>query len=87
MTIHSQSKAISQPPAVAQASVLRPKFSVVEAAAYLRCSKSFLDKRRLDGNGPAYLKLGRRVVYDIVDLETWAAGNKRQHTAERKGYC
>jgi len=61
------------------------KLSVQETAAYLSVSKSWLDKRRLDGNGPLYLKFGRRVVYDIVDLEKWAAGNKRRHTAESRG--
>jgi len=58
------------------------KLTVKETAAYLAVSKSWLDKRRLDGNGPAYLKLGRRVVYDIVDLENWATSNKRQNTSE-----
>jgi predicted DNA-binding transcriptional regulator AlpA len=61
------------------------KLSVKEAAAYLSLSKSWLDKRRLDGNGPAYLKLGRRVAYDVADLENWAASNKRRHTAEAVG--
>ena len=58
------------------------KLTVKETAAYLAVSTSWLDKRRLDGNGPAYLKLGRRVVYDIIDLETWAASNRRRHTTE-----
>jgi len=61
------------------------KLSVRETAAYLKVSKSWLDKRRLDGNGPAYLKLGRRVVYDVIGLETWAVGHKRRHTAEKHG--
>jgi predicted DNA-binding transcriptional regulator AlpA len=59
------------------------KLSVRETAAYLCVSKSWLDKRRLDGNGPTYLKLGRRVVYDLSDLESWAASNRRHHTSER----
>ena len=58
------------------------KLTIKETATYLAVSKSWLDKRRLDGNGPAYLKLGRRVVYDIIDLENWAASNKRRHTTE-----
>jgi predicted DNA-binding transcriptional regulator AlpA len=58
------------------------KLSVKETAAYLSVSKSWLDKRRLDGNGPTYLKFGRRVVYDIIDLENWAASNRRRHTSE-----
>jgi predicted DNA-binding transcriptional regulator AlpA len=61
------------------------KLTVKETAAYLAVSKSWLDKRRLDGHGPAYLKLGRRVVYDIIDLENWAASNRRRHTSESTG--
>jgi hypothetical protein len=38
------------------------KMSVQETAAYLGISKSFLNKRRLDGTGPIYLKIGRRVL-------------------------
>lgn len=57
------------------------KMSVREAANFLRLSKSFLDKRRLDGTGPEYLKLGRRVVYDARDLESWASNTKRRHTS------
>jgi predicted DNA-binding transcriptional regulator AlpA len=58
------------------------KISVREAAAYLGISKSFLDKKRLHGTGPVYLKIGRRVAYDLGDLEIWVAGQKRRHTSE-----
>jgi predicted DNA-binding transcriptional regulator AlpA len=58
------------------------KLSVREAATYLNVSKSWLDKRRLDGNGPRYLKMARRVAYDLSDLELFAASVKRRHTSE-----
>jgi predicted DNA-binding transcriptional regulator AlpA len=58
------------------------KISVREAAAYLGISKSFLDKKRLDGTGPIYIKISRRVAYDLSDLETWVAAQKRRHTSE-----
>ena len=58
------------------------KISVGEAATYLGISKSFLDKKRLDGSGPIYMKIGRRVTYDLSDLEIWVAGQKRRHTSE-----
>jgi predicted DNA-binding transcriptional regulator AlpA len=58
------------------------KISVRETAAYLGISKSFLDKSRLDGTGPVYLKIGRRVAYDLGDLEIWIASRKRRHTSE-----
>lgn len=60
---------------------LERKLSVQEAAYYLGLSKSFLDKRRLDGTGPAFLRLGRRVVYQRSDLDQWATSNRHQHAA------
>jgi hypothetical protein len=65
-----------------QMELMRTRFNVSEAANLLRVSKSWLDKKRLDGRGPAYHKFGRRVVYDLQDLEVWAAQNKRRHTSE-----
>jgi predicted DNA-binding transcriptional regulator AlpA len=58
------------------------KLRVREAADLLRVSKSWLDKKRVAGGGPPFLQLGRRVVYDMKDLENWAASNRRRHTAE-----
>jgi hypothetical protein len=58
------------------------KFNVLEAASLLRVSKSWLDKKRIEGGGPEYHKFGRRVVYDIRDLENWATRNKRRHTSD-----
>jgi predicted DNA-binding transcriptional regulator AlpA len=60
----------------------RTRFNVSEAASLLRVSKSWLDKKRLDGGGPEFHKFGRRVVYDQRDLDSWAARNKRRHTSE-----
>jgi excisionase family DNA binding protein len=59
------------------------KLSVKEAAAYLGLSVSTLNKMRLNGTGPPYLKLGRRVLYDLRDLEEWTAERKRNHTSEQ----
>jgi hypothetical protein len=56
--------------------------TVAEAARLLRVSKGFLDKRRLTGDGPIYLKIGKRVVYDRAELVNWATSNRRQHTSE-----
>jgi predicted DNA-binding transcriptional regulator AlpA len=56
------------------------KLRVTEAAAFLSVSKSWLDKKRITGDGPAYIKAGRRVVYDLSDLDAWAASNRRHRT-------
>ena len=57
--------------------------SVRHAAAYLGISASTLAKLRLTGKGPQYVKIGRRVLYDPRDLESFAAERKRNHTSEQ----
>jgi hypothetical protein len=58
------------------------RMTVSEAAAYLRRSPSFLNKRRVSGGGPAYLKLGASVLYERRALDQWLAGNVRHSTSE-----
>lgn len=57
------------------------KICVIEAAKRLGISKSWLNKKRVTGGGPPYIKLGRRVVYDVCELEVWAEGRKRTNTS------
>ena len=57
---------------------------VADAACYTGLSKSTLDKLRVYGGGPLYLKLGKRVVYDRVDLDTWLADKKIANTSGAK---
>jgi predicted DNA-binding transcriptional regulator AlpA len=45
-------------------------------------SVSTLEKLRVYGTGPAFYKLGRRVVYRRSDLESWMAACKRNSTSE-----
>jgi hypothetical protein len=51
------------------------------AATYLGLSLSWLDKARLKGCGPAYLKIGGRVIYDVDDLNNFLAQHRRTSTA------
>ena len=61
-----------------------PLLNVAEAAAYLRLGISTLNKMRVTGGGPAFLKLGpRRVVYDMKDLDAWRATRRRLSTSQR----
>ena len=53
-----------------------------QMAAKLGLSASTLAKMRLYGNGPAYSKLGRRVVYDPKDVSEWIEQNRRKSTSE-----
>ncbi|CAN7701148.1 helix-turn-helix transcriptional regulator [Mesorhizobium sp. LjNodule214] len=50
---------------------------VHDAAKYLGLSKSFLDKARCYGGGPAFIKLGASVIYRTDDLDAWVAANLR----------
>lgn len=52
------------------------------AADWLGLSASTLAKLRLTGKGPAYLKLGRRVVYRTDDLEAWIEAHRHMSTSE-----
>jgi predicted DNA-binding transcriptional regulator AlpA len=57
------------------------KLNSPETAEYLGISVSTLSKRRVFGDGPKYLKLGRRVVYDTRDLEAWLDTRRRASTS------
>ena len=52
------------------------------AALYVGLSESTLAKLRLNGNGPVYCKLGRRVVYRLADLEGWLQSRTTRDTSD-----
>jgi hypothetical protein len=52
------------------------------AAQHLRCSVSFLQKARIAGGGPRFLKLGKAVRYRIEDLDDWACARAHGSTSE-----
>jgi predicted DNA-binding transcriptional regulator AlpA len=54
-----------------------------EAARWLGLSGRTLEKHRCSGTGPAYRKLGGRVVYVLTDLEAWIDAGARRSTAHR----
>lgn len=51
------------------------------AAEYLSLSVSTLNKLRLTGGGPEYIKLGKVVVYDLADLDNWLLSKRRRSTS------
>lgn len=59
--------------------------SVNEAAERLGVSVSYLNKMRLTGSGPSFVKLGARVCYDQADLTSWIEGQKRRSTSDVGG--
>jgi Helix-turn-helix domain len=53
-----------------------------EAAEILGLSPRTLEKHRVYGTGPRFLKLGGRVVYKIEDLRSWAERGARSSTSD-----
>lgn len=53
-----------------------------EAAAFLLLSPRTLEKQRVIGGGPKFRKFGRRVVYAIEDLESWANARSCDTTSD-----
>jgi predicted DNA-binding transcriptional regulator AlpA len=52
------------------------------AALLVGLSQSTLAKLRLNGNGPVYCKLGRRVIYRREDLEAWLESRIARDTSD-----
>lgn len=65
---------------------LPPRFlRTPEAARFLGLSGRTLEKHRTYGTGPAYRKLGGRVVYALEDLQSWAARGAVTSTSDPNG--
>jgi predicted DNA-binding transcriptional regulator AlpA len=59
------------------------RVSVGAAATYIGLAKSTLNKMRMTGGGPRFLKLSaRRVVYDTQDLDEWLVSKRRRTTSD-----
>lgn len=65
---------------------LPPRFlRTPEAARFLGLSGRTLEKHRTYGTGPAYRKLGGRVVYAVDDLQAWADRGAVTSTSDPRG--
>ena len=53
-----------------------------EAARVLRLSPRTLERHRLTGNGPPFVKIGRRVLYRRSDIDDWAESHTFGSTSE-----
>lgn len=54
-----------------------------EAARHLSLARNTLEKMRVHGNGPQFVKLGRSVRYRISDLEAYVAERVVSSTSEK----
>ncbi len=53
-----------------------------EAAEYLRLSHKTLARWAWAGKGPAFIKAGGKVLYDVADLNAWLDGQRRRSTSD-----
>jgi excisionase family DNA binding protein len=70
---------------ISQVSPNSPKRSMLrtrEASAYTGLAKSTLEKLRVSGAGSPYIRVGRVVLYDPDDLDTWLASHRRRSTSD-----
>ncbi len=69
---------MSRPPVT-----LPPRFlRTPEAARFLGLSGRTLEKHRYFGSGPAYRRIGGRVVYSVDDLRAWADLGTKYSTSD-----
>jgi predicted DNA-binding transcriptional regulator AlpA len=59
-----------------------PYLTQEQAGAFLGLSPRTLERFRVSGHGPKYLKLGRRIAYVREDLTAWADSRRRSSTSE-----
>ena len=64
------------------AGVPPPYLRTRDAARFLSLSGRTLEKHRTYGTGPAYRKLGGRVVYALEDLKAWAERGAKTSTSD-----
>ncbi|WP_449255206.1 helix-turn-helix transcriptional regulator [Bosea sp. (in: a-proteobacteria)] len=66
--------------------ILPPRYlRTKEAAHFLSLSARTLEKHRTYGTGPAYRKLGGRVVYAVDDLQAWTERGAVTSTSDPRG--
>jgi excisionase family DNA binding protein len=59
------------------------RLTVSQAADYIPCGISTLNKLRVSGGGPRFIKIGGRVLYDVRDLDKWLENCKRYSTSDQ----
>jgi hypothetical protein len=57
----------------------------INLASELSVSVNTLNRWRLEGCGPHYIKAGRRVLYDPKYVANWLDSNRRQSTSQIMG--
>jgi predicted site-specific integrase-resolvase len=63
--------------------MLKPLLNEDRAAEILGVSVRTLQRQRVRGDGPRYVKIGKRVLYREEDLAAFIEDSVRQSTSER----
>ncbi len=63
--------------------MISPFINTIQAGDYIRLSPRTLEKYRVQGGGPVFFKLGRRVLYKVEDLDRWAEERRQNSTSDR----
>ncbi len=53
-----------------------------ETAKKLRCSTRSLERKRLDGTGPRFVKVGRKVIYEDSEIDLYVKARTFTSTSE-----
>lgn len=56
--------------------------STEEAAPLVGVKAKTLCNWRVAGLGPAHIRAGRRIAYDVTDIEAWKAGRRVRSTSQ-----
>ena len=75
------------PPALLSPGEVDPLLTVHETAALLRCSVHSLNKWRLTGSGPRFVRVGSRVRYPRSALADFIKKSTRVSTSDTGGAC
>lgn len=63
--------------------MLNPFLCTEQAAARLHLSPATLERMRVRGDGPPFLRISqKRIIYDCEMLDAWARSRRRSSTSE-----
>jgi len=54
-----------------------------KAASYLRLSEGWMAKLRMNGDGPKFVRMSRRVFYRRCDLDDWISKRITSSTSQK----
>jgi predicted DNA-binding transcriptional regulator AlpA len=55
----------------------RPLIKTKQLSEHTGLPEVFFRRARISGDGPAFIKLGKTVLYDLKDVDAWIEARKR----------